>query len=155
MAVGERLQGLGKKSGICEVTPRHRAYRARMHSSRTPFNRTTLAGAVAAAALLITGCGDDGTADSSSTTDAPASSSSDSTTTAASGAAKVNANDATVEELAAAFDAAGVPNSQQWAREVDEYRPYTDDGWDHLRQELSKYNIDQATFDKIVGTLEL
>ena len=74
----------------------------------------------------------------------------------ASGATtKVNANDASVEELAAAFEAAGIPNAARWAHEVEEYRPYSDDGWAHLRQELSKYNIDDATFEQIVATLEL
>ena len=49
----------------------------------------------------------------------------------------------------------GKSNAERWAHEVEEYRPYSDDGWAHLRQELSKYNIDDATFEQIVATLEL
>ncbi|MEI2653513.1 MAG: hypothetical protein V9G12_15445 [Microthrixaceae bacterium] len=130
--------------------------------------------AVVALALpvLTVGCGDDtGTAAIATTAAAAASTTvggSDTTspdttspdtaadTTDASGATtKVNANDASVEELAAAFEAAGIPNAARWAHEVEEYRPYSDDGWAHLRQELSKYNIDDATFEQIVATLEL
>ena len=116
--------------------------------------------------VLTVGCGDDTDTSAATTTAAPAASTtaggSDTTapdTTAASGASgettKVNANDASVEELAAAFEAAGIPNAERWAHEVEEYRPYSDDGWAHLRQELSKYNIDDATFEQIVATLEL
>ena len=116
--------------------------------------------------VLTVGCGDDTDTSAATTTAAPAASTtaggSDTTapdTTAASGASgettKVNANDASVEELAAAFEAAGIPNAARWAHEVEEYRPYSDDGWAHLRQELSKYNIDDATFEQIVATLEL
>lgn len=72
-----------------------------------------------------------------------------------SDSATVDANTASVDEMAAAFDAAGVPNAERWAREVEEYRPYTDDGWAHLRQELSKYNIDDQTFQQITSTLTL
>ena len=130
--------------------------------------------AVVALALpaLTVGCGDDtGTAAIATTAAAAASTTvggSDTTspdttspdtaadTTDASGATtKVNANDASVEELAAAFEAAGIPNAARWAHEVEEYRPYSDDGWAHLRQELSKYNIDDATFEQIVASLEL
>jgi len=131
--------------------------------------------AVVALALpaLTVGCGDDtGTAAIATTaaaaasttvggsdTTSPDTTSPDTTspdTTDASGATtKVNANDASVEELAAAFEAAGIPNAARWAHEVEEYRPYSDDGWAHLRQELSKYNIDDATFEQIVATLEL
>lgn len=116
--------------------------------------------------VLTVGCGDDTDTSAATTTAAPAASTtaggSDTTapdTTAASGASgettKVNANDASVDELAAAFEAAGIPNAERWAHEVEEYRPYSDDGWAHLRQELSKYNIDDATFEQIVATLEL
>src|SRR5215217_2976229 len=56
--------------------------------------------------------------------------------------AKVNANTASVPELQAAFEAAGVTNAARWAREVDEYRPYptNDSNFAKLRQELAKYN---------------
>jgi hypothetical protein len=95
-------------------------------------------------------------ADPSTTDDGTAASS----TTAATGttdpaaAATVDAHEASIDELAAAFDAAGVPNADRWAREVDEYRPYSGtDDWAKLKQELSKYNIDQDTLDKILSVL--
>jgi len=67
----------------------------------------------------------------------------------------VNANTATPAELQAAFAAAGLANPAQWAREVNEYRPYpTDDPtFAKLRGELVKYNPDQATIDGIIATL--
>lgn len=73
----------------------------------------------------------------------------------AAGSAKVDPNTASVEELTAAFEAAGVPNAERWAEEVEEYRPYTGAAdLVRLRQELTKYNIDDATFAKIVSVLQ-
>ncbi len=113
------------------------------------WNFTSRATTTAAAAASTTVGGSDTT---SPDTTSPDTTSPD--TTDASGATtRVNANDASVEELAAAFEAAGIPNAARWAHEVEEYRPYSDDGWAHLRQELSKYNIDDATFEQIVATL--
>ena len=70
---------------------------------------------------------------------------------------KVNANTATIPQLQAAFEAAGIPNSARWAREVDEYRPYptNDTTFAKLQKELAKYNPGQATLDKILSTLAL
>ena len=111
-----------------------------------------------AGSVLFVGCSssDDDATTSSSTTATGSDSESTSTTenTTATGT-KVNANDASVSELTDAFEAAGVPNASKWAREVEEYRPYSDDDWASLRSELAKYNIDEDTFQKIVGTLEL
>lgn len=68
---------------------------------------------------------------------------------------KVNINDASTSELETAFTAAGVTNARRWAREVDEYRPYTNDpDFNQLRQELGKYNIDPAILELIISTLE-
>ncbi len=67
----------------------------------------------------------------------------------------VDANTASVDDLAAAFEAAGVPDPEQWAREVEEHRPYADDGWAHLRQELSRAGIDDDTLDRVTSTLTL
>ena len=74
---------------------------------------------------------------------------------AARATTKVNANTATMAELQAAFDAAGIPNAARWAREVDEYRPYAtnDPTFAKLQKELAKYNPGQATVDKIIATL--
>ena len=70
---------------------------------------------------------------------------------------KVNANKATRADLQAAFQAAGVSNAAQWAREVEEYRPYTadDTNWSKLRKELAKYNIASDVLEKIIATLEV
>jgi hypothetical protein len=68
----------------------------------------------------------------------------------------VSANDATQEELVAAFEAAGIPSAEAWAEEVIEYRPYPadDPNWTHLRTELAKYNPPPAVLEQIIATLE-
>lgn len=70
---------------------------------------------------------------------------------------KVSANNATRAELQAAFTAAGITGAAQWAREVEEYRPYptSDPNMAKLRQELAKYNPGPGVVDKIVATLSL
>lgn len=68
---------------------------------------------------------------------------------------RVDPNTASVEELTAALEAAGVPNAERWAREVEEHRPYNGAAdLVRLRQELNKSNIDEATFAKIVSVLQ-
>ncbi len=78
------------------------------------------------------------------------------TDAAASTMAKVSANNATEEELIAAFTAAGIDNAEKWADEVVEYRPYpTDDpNFTALREELAKYNPAPGVIDQIVAILE-
>jgi competence protein ComEA len=74
----------------------------------------------------------------------------------ASSGAVVDANTASVDELQAAFEAAGISNADRWAREVAEYRPYPQDPtWAQLRQELSKYNIAPDVLEKIISLLEV
>ena len=70
---------------------------------------------------------------------------------------RVNANTASQDEVQRALEAAGVPSSARWAREVVEYRPYpTDDpSLAKLRQELRKYNPAPEVVDQIVATLTL
>lgn len=70
---------------------------------------------------------------------------------------KLSANDASRTELAAAFEAAGIGNAAKWAREVEEYRPYSVDDTDFnkLRGELAKYNPGPGVADSIVALLEL
>jgi DNA uptake protein ComE-like DNA-binding protein len=119
-----------------------------------------------AVALTLSACGgDDGdttaataivsSSDSTTTT----ATSDDATTTTEAAAATpttVDANNASIDELATAFEAVGVANAERWAREVDEYRPYSGaDDWAKLKQELSKYNIDDATLAKILSVLEV
>lgn len=126
---------------------------------------TKLAPIVLAGALVLAACGgssgSEGSADVDATTSTTVAAASDaSTTTAASGSSgasveKVSANDASQEEIAAALDAAGVPNADRWAREVTEYRPYddADQGFPHLREELAKYNPADGVVDQIISVL--
>jgi hypothetical protein len=78
-----------------------------------------------------------------------------STTVAAT--AKASVNNASRAELQAAFEAAGIPSAAQWAREVEEYRPYPTDDPDlaKLRGELAKYNPGPGVVDQIVAALTL
>jgi ABC-type glycerol-3-phosphate transport system substrate-binding protein len=114
--------------------------------------RLRLAALVAAGLLVLSGCGsnqDEGSnASPTVTTTASA---------AATSTATVSANDASVQELQAAFEAAGIANAGRWAREVAEYRPYpTDDPtFAKLRGELAKYNPAPGVVDQIVSVLEL
>jgi hypothetical protein len=114
--------------------------------------------------LTVAACGGGGGSTSAPVTSAPtsaaptglaspdASASGAGVTTPGSGT--VNANTASVEELQAAFAAAGISNADRWAREVAEYRPYdADPTWAKLRQELAKYNIDPAVLEQIIATL--
>jgi hypothetical protein len=73
----------------------------------------------------------------------------------ASTSAKVSANTASEEEIAAALQRAGVSNADRWAEEAVEYRPYPadDPNLTKLRDELAKYNPGQETIDKIVSAL--
>lgn len=77
--------------------------------------------------------------------------------TTAAAKAKVDANTASVSELATALAANGVANANRWAREVEEYRPYpTDDpSFALLKQQLSKYNPSAETLAAIIASLTL
>lgn len=70
-------------------------------------------------------------------------------------AATVSANTATIDELVAALTAAGVPNPDRWAREIEEYRPYPSDDptLQKLQDNLAKYNPDPATLAGILSVL--
>lgn len=77
------------------------------------------------------------------------------TSAASPTAGKVSANKATRAQIQAALEAAGVPNAAQWAKEVEEYRPYAADvNFPKLRQELAKYNPGAGVVDKIIAVLE-
>lgn len=69
--------------------------------------------------------------------------------------ATVDANTASVGEIADALDAAGVDNADRWAREVEEYRPYPTDDPDltRLQQNLAKYNPGDETLARILSAL--
>ena len=70
---------------------------------------------------------------------------------------KVSANNASRDDLAAAFDYARIGNAGKWAREVEEYRPYPDDdpAFAKLRGELAKYNPAPGIVDQIIAQLVL
>ena len=70
---------------------------------------------------------------------------------------KLSANNASDEELEAAFEVAGILNADLWAHEVEEYRPYSvdDTDFDKLRRELAKYNPGLGVVDSIIELLEL
>ena len=72
-------------------------------------------------------------------------------------AAMLSANNATRAELQAGFEAAGISNTRQWAREVEEYRPYPEDDPDltKLRTGLAEHNADPGIVDAIIALLEL
>lgn len=71
-------------------------------------------------------------------------------------ATRVSANTATQDELVAALTAAGVPNADRWAREIQEYRPYdaSDTGLAKLQQNLAKYQPSAETLAGILSVLQ-
>jgi hypothetical protein len=118
--------------------------------------------AAATALVLTVACGAAPTASvpdpvATTATATPASTPTSAATASAATAAKVSANNATNAQLIAAFTAAGIPNPSNWAREVQEYRPYdtSDANLTKLRQNLAKYNPAAGVVDKIVSTLSL
>lgn len=103
-------------------------------------------------ALVIAGCGED-SSDSATGATSPA-------TTAASDAAtagKLSANNATVEELEAAFAAAGIRNPEAWAHDVEHHRPFPADDpeFAKLRRGLAEHNAAPDVVETIVGLLKL
>ena len=111
----------------------------------------TIAACALAVSVTVVACGgqDDTSSNTASTPTA--------TVATAASTSKVNANSASRAELQRAFEAAGVTNAAQWAREVEEYRPYSasDTSWSKLRKELAKYNIAADVLEKIISTLQL
>jgi hypothetical protein len=69
--------------------------------------------------------------------------------------ATLSANNATPDELLAAFMAVGVVNPDRWARAVQESRPYdaSDTKLDKLRAELERYNPGEETIAAILSVL--
>jgi hypothetical protein len=110
-----------------------------------PFLAFTAA-ALAGVALAVAGCGSDSAAPAPTkeltATKAPTT--------------KVSANNASREELIAAFEAAGIPSAEKWADEVQEYRPYPVDDltWAQLRTELAKYNPPPEVLEKIIAMMK-
>ena len=123
--------------------------------------------AAIALALTIASCGGAAATSSNASTERPTATTtvpaSTSTAAAAATAAatasttKASANNATNAELIAALTANGVPNPANWAREVQEYRPYStsDTSFAKLKGELAKYNPSADTLSKILASLSL
>ncbi len=109
------------------------------------------------ALFALGACGSDSNSSDSAATTATTTASGSSSANGATAGTKVDANQATVAELQAAFEAAGISNAAKWAREVEEYRPYpTDDpSFAKLRSELAKYNPSPEVLTKILATLSL
>ena len=124
----------------------------------TTTPRLFAAAAACALALGLAACGSGSTPSGSApsaATAAPTTSSGAIGTAPAASAEKVSANTASESEIAAALESAGVSNSERWAEEVVEYRPYPaeDPNLTKLRENLAKYNPGQETTDKIVSAL--
>ena len=110
--------------------------------------------AVLALSLVAMACG---SGSGSGATATPTAESATQTNPAGPPAETLSANNASVAELEAAFEAAGISNASQWAHEVEEYRPYSvdDTGFAKLRGELAKYNPTPGVVDAIIAQLEL
>lgn len=103
-------------------------------------------------ALVIAGCGEE-SGDSATDATSPA-------TPAASDAAtagKLSANNATVEELEAAFAAAGISNPGVWAHDVEHHRPFPADDTEFaaLRRGLAEHNAAPDVVETIIAQLKL
>ena len=67
---------------------------------------------------------------------------------------KLSANNASDEELEAAFEAAGISNAE-WAHDGSYTYPVDDTDFTKLRRELAKYNPGPGVVDSIIDLLEL
>ena len=103
-------------------------------------------------ALAIAGCGEE-SGDSTAGTASPAT---PPTSDAATGG-KLSANNATVEELEAAFAAAGISNPGAWAHDVEHHRPFPADDTEFakLRRGLAEHNAAPDVVETIIGLLKL
>ena len=103
-------------------------------------------------ALVIAACGED-------SGDSPTGATSPATPAAgeAATAGKLSANNATEEELEAAFAAAGIKNPGAWAHDVEHHRPFPADDPDFakLRRGLADHNAAPEIVETIVGLLKL
>ena len=97
--------------------------------------------------VIVVACGSDSATSGSENTG--------SSSTSSEG--KLSANNASEEELEAAFEAAGITNASQWAHEVEEYHPYPVDdvNFTKLRNDLAEYNPEPGVVDAIIELLEL
>jgi DNA uptake protein ComE-like DNA-binding protein len=127
----------------------------------TPTRAARLAPFALAASALLAACSGSGAATPAPTTAAAttapsAASAAAPTESSASAVSKVSANTASEAELIAALTAAGVPNPERWAREIQEYRPYdtADPTLASLQQNLAKYQPSAETLAGILSVLQ-
>ena len=131
-----------------------------MSSRKGPSRPVVLTHSVRAAGLALAlaftvACGDGEPSAVTAPPAAPTAEVAANTTPATSGT--LSANNASIAELTAAFEAAGIGSARRWAREVDEYRPYAvdDTNYTKLRAELAKYNPAPGVVDAIIAQLHL
>jgi hypothetical protein len=124
-------------------------------ASRVPQLRTRLAAAsLALAAISLVGCSV-ASAGGSTTQGGAGQPAPAAAAPAGCKDKKASANIASVEELTAAFQSAGIPSADKWAVEVEEYRPYPEDpNWAKLTKELAKYNIAPSLLTAILSCLD-
>ena len=103
-------------------------------------------------ALVTAACGED-SGDSATAAKSPATPAAGD----ASAAGKLSANNATVEELEAAFAAAGISNPEAWAHDVEHHRPFPADDTDFakLRRGLAEHNAAPDVVETIIAQLKL
>ena len=103
-------------------------------------------------ALVIAACGED-SGDSRTGATSPATPA----TSDGGTAGKLSANNATVEELEAAFAAAGISNPGAWAHDVEHHRPFPADDpeFAKLRRGLAEHNAAPDVVETIIGLLKL
>lgn len=131
-----------------------------MSNRERPSKPAALTHGVRAAGLALAlaftvACGDSEPSAATAPSSAPTAEVAASTAPAASGT--LSANNASIAELTAAFEAVGIGSARRWAREVDEYRPYSvdDTNYTKLRAELAKYNPAPGVVDAIIAQLHL
>ncbi|MCY3956921.1 MAG: hypothetical protein OXG65_01375 [Chloroflexi bacterium] len=103
-------------------------------------------------ALVIAACGED-PGDSTTGESSPATPA----TSDAATAGKLSANNATAEELEAAFAAAGISNPGAWAHDIEHHRPFPADDpeFAKLRRGLAEHNAAPDVVETIIGLLKL
>ena len=103
-------------------------------------------------ALVTAACGED-PGDSATAAKSPATPAAGDASTAG----KLSANNATVEELEAAFAAAGISNPGVWAHDVEHHRPFPADDTEFaaLRRGLAEHNAAPDVVETIIAQLKL
>ncbi len=157
MAKVDRQKGFAKEEGdaFLQVTRDRKMHWRKMRSPWVTLAHGVRAAGLALAIMLTVGCADGEPSAATAPQSAPTAEVATNTTAATSGTLSVN--NASIAELTAAFEAAGIGSARRWAREVDEYRPYSvdDTNYTKLRGELAKYNPAPGVVETIIAQLHL